>query len=160
MLSILKKMHDDILLDKENSVFGIVSLIISIFTSVSSIVFLLYSMGKYRKPDAFILFLQNNQWVPILFLIIVILGWAFYIAYTVNYENWYENENDHALTYTMWYAWYIGTFSWVVTMPVLIAVSLINNLFIRPTIWFVRLITKQRPEKMTMTQQFDKFLRE
>lgn len=160
MRNILKKMHDDILQNGESSVFGVISLIISLFTSTSSVIFLLYSMGKYREADPFILFLQNNQWVPILFLIIIILGWAFYVTYLVNHENWYEDENDHILTYTMYYIWFVCTFSWVVTFPVLIAISLIKHIFINPTIVFIMLVTKQRPEKMTMTQQYDKFLRE
>jgi len=160
MRNILRKMHDDILLNGEDSVFGIVSLIISIFTSMSSILFLMYSMGKYREPNSFVLFLQNNQWFAVLFLIINILGWAFYVTYTVNYENWYDDENDHALTYTMYYIWFVCTFSWVVTFPVLVAISLIKHIFIIPTILFIMLVTKQRPEKMTMTQQYEKFLRE
>lgn len=153
-------MHDDILLNGEDSVFGVVSLIVSIFTSMSSILFLMYSMGKYREPNSFVLFLQNNQWIPILFLIINILGWAFYVTYIVNYENWYDDENDHALSYTMFYIWFVCTFSWVVTFPVLVAISLIKHIFIIPTILLIMLVTKQRPEKMTMTQQYEKFLRE
>lgn len=160
MRNILRKMHDDILLNGEDSVFGVVSLIVSIFTSMSSILFLMYSMGKYREPNSFVLFLQNNQWIPILFLIINILGWAFYVTYIVNYENWYDDENDHALSYTMFYIWFVCTFSWVVTFPVLVAISLIKHIFIIPTILLIMLVTKQRPEKMTMTQQYEKFLRE
>jgi hypothetical protein len=117
-------------------------------------------MGKYREPNPFVLFLQNNQWLPILFLIVNILGWAFYVTYLVNHENWYDDENNHALTYTMFYIWFVCTFSWVVTFPVLIAISLIKHIFINPTILFIMLVTKQRSEKMTMTQQYEKFLRE
>ena len=160
MRNILRKMHDDILLNGEDSVFGVVSLVISIFTSMSSILFLLYSMGKYRESNSFVLFLQNNQWIPILFLIINILGWAFYVTYLVNHENWYDDENDHALSYTTFYIWFVCTFSWAVTFPVLIAISLIKHIVIIPTILFIMLVTKQRPEKMTMTQQYEKFLRE
>lgn len=160
MRNILRKMHDDILLNGEDSVFSVVSLVISIFTSMSSILFLMYSMGKYRDPDPFVLFLQNNQWIPILFLITNILGWAFYVTYLVNHENWYDDENDHALSYTMYYIWFVCTFSWVVTFPVLITISLIKHIVIIPTILFIMLVTKQRPEKMTMTQQYEKFLRE
>ena len=160
MRNILRKMHGDILQNGESSVFGVISLIISIFTSMSSFIFLLYSMGKYREPNLFVLFLQNNQWLPILFLIINILGWAFYVTYLVNHENWYDDENDHALTYTMFYIWFVCTFSWVVTFPVLIAISLIKHIFINQTILFIMLVTKQRSEKMTMTQQYEKFLRE
>jgi hypothetical protein len=153
-------MHGDILENGENSIFGIITLMVAICTSMSSIIFLLYSMGKYSEPNTFILFLQNNQWVPILYFILNIFGWAFYVTYLVNHENWYDDENSHVLTFTMFYIWFVCTFSWVVTFPILIAISLIKHIFINPTIWFVRLITKQRPEKMTMTQQFDKFLRE
>lgn len=160
MRNILRKMHDDILLNGEDSVFGVISLVISIFTSMSSILFLIYSMGKYREPDPFVLFLQNNQWIPILFLILNILGWAFYVTYLVNHENWYDDENDHALSYTMFYIWFVCTFSWVVTFPVLITISLIKHIVIIPTILFIMLVTKQRPEKMTITQQYEKFLRE
>lgn len=160
MRNILRKMHDDILLNGEDSVFGVISLVISIFTSMSSILFLIYSMGKYREPDPFVLFLQNNQWIPILFLITNILGWAFYVTYLVNHENWYDDENDHALSYTMYYIWFVCTFSWVVTFPVLITISLIKHIVIIPTILFIMLVTKQRPEKMTITQQYEKFLRE
>lgn len=160
MRNILRKMHGDILLNGEDSVFGVVSLVISIFTSMSSILFLMYSMGKYRDPDPFVLFLQNNQWIPILFLILNILGWAFYVTYLVNHENWYDDENDHALSYTMFYIWFVCTFSWVVTFPVLITISLIKHIVIIPTILFIMLVTKQRSEKMTITQQYEKFLRE
>ena len=160
MRNILRKMHGDILQYGEDSIYGIVSLIISICTSICSIIFLLYSMGKYREPDPFVLFLQNNQWLPILFLIINILGWAFYVTYLVNHDNWYDDENDHVLTYTMYYIWFVCTFSWVITFPVLIAISLIKHIFINPTIFFIMFVTKQRPEKMTMTQQYEKFLRE
>ena len=160
MRNILRKMHGDILRNDENSIFGIVSLIVSICTSMCSVIFLLYSMEKYREPNSFVLFLQNNQWFSILFLITVILGWAFYVTYLVNHENWYGDENDHALTYTMFYIWFVCTFSWVITFPVLIAISLIKHIFINPTILLILFITKRRPEKMTMTQQYEKFLRE
>lgn len=160
MRNILRKMHDDILQNGESSIFGIITLMVAICTSMSSIIFLLYSMGKYREPNMFVLFLQNNQWVPILFFILNILGWAFYVTYLVNHENWYDDENSHVLTFTMFYIWFVCTFSWVVTFPILITISLIKHICINPTIWFVTLFTKRRPEKMTMTQQYEKFLRE
>lgn len=160
MRNILRKMHGDILENGESSIFGIITLMVAICTSVCSVIFLLYSMGKYREPTTFILFLQNNQWLPILFMIINILGWAFYVTYLVNHENWYDDENDHALTYTMYYIWFVCTFSWVITFPILIAISLIKHIFINPTILLIMHVTKQRPKKLTMAQQYEKFLRE
>lgn len=111
--------------------------------------------------DSTTLMLKAHKWIPTIFFITSVIGWVFHGIYSSNREVWFEHEDDHILSYTLWYLWFILTFSWV-TYYITIALKIIGKfIFYDCTIGLIRLLsgTRKKKTKQTITEQYNTLLK-
>lgn len=111
--------------------------------------------------DDFSLLLRAHKWIPNLLFISSLIGWIFYGIYGSKRMEWYEHEEDHILSYTLWYMWHILSFSWVLYWPCVFIIKTCKFIFYDFTIGIIRFIAGPQKKKVqkTITEQYDTLLR-
>ena len=111
--------------------------------------------------DSTILMLKAHKWILTTLCIMFAIGWVFHGIYASNRDAWFEHEEDHVLSYTLWYLWYILTFSWAIYYPSIVFGILCKFIFYDCTIGLIRLLsgTRKKKIKQTITEQFDTLLK-
>lgn len=157
MKKMIETLNDDILHDTMKSTFCIVSLILSLFTSMMCFAFAIIAFADNPRTP-FETFMYEHAWIPVTASIFCVIGWAFYVSYSIHREDW-ADEGANSLAYTMWYAWHICTYAWIIMWPVYLVGLLIKLLVIDSTIWLVRTVTKPAERKLTLSERYDMLLR-
>lgn len=111
--------------------------------------------------DSTTLMLKAHKWIPTTLFIMSAIGWVFHGIYASNHEAWFEHEEDHVLSYTLWYLWYILTFSWAIYYPAIAFGIICKFIFYDCTIGLIRLLsgTRKKKTKQTITEQYDTLLK-
>lgn len=111
--------------------------------------------------DSTTLMLKAHKWIPTILFFMSAIGWVFHGIYASNCNAWFEREEDHVLSYTLWYLWYILTFTWVVYYPSILLGNLCKFIFYDCTIGLIRLLsgTRKKKTKQTITEQYDTLLK-
>lgn len=111
--------------------------------------------------DSTTLMLKAHKWIPTTLFIMSVIGWVFHGIYLSNHEVWFEHEEDHVLSYTLWYLWFILTFSWVIYFLEIVLRKIGKFIFYDCTIGLIRLLsgTRKKKTKQTITEQYDTLLK-
>lgn len=111
--------------------------------------------------DSTTLMLKAHKWIPTTLFIMSVIGWVFHGIYLSNREVWFEHEEDHVLLYTLWYLWFILTFSWVIYFLEIVLRKICKFIFYDCTIGLIRLLsgTSKKKTKQTITEQYDTLLK-
>ena len=158
MKEIIRELNDDILYDTLRSTFGMLSLLVSVFATVGGFICAMLAMSS-SSTTPFEIFMRQHQWLPISIFAVIIVGWAFYIVYQANREEWSENDSDHALTYTMWYIWYFLTFSWLVMLPACLVAVTFRRVIVAGVIRLIKSVSKPKRGNAEIIEQYDILLR-